>query len=192
MKKQYILVIDLDKCVGCKGCSVSCHDGHDIAPGVNFCWLDQKGVHGVYPDLHMSYFPRSCMHCTKPPCADVCQANATFVNEEGIVLIDEDLCTGCQECIAACPYQARFFHQEKQVVQKCDRCIHLLQIGETPNCVISCQGTARIFGNAVDSNSEVSKLLKENRDIAFRDKEELGVEPNVYYLPVRKQGAYTP
>ena len=72
MSRQYILIFDLDKCSGCKACSVACHNEYDMAPGVNFCRVDQVGPTGVYPDLKMSFFPRTCMHCGNPPCIEAC------------------------------------------------------------------------------------------------------------------------
>jgi len=186
VKKQYALVVDLDKCFGCKGCSVSCHNEHDMPPGVNFCKVDMEGPTGVFPDLEMSFFPRNCMHCSNPSCVEVCPADAININDDGLVIIDADLCSGCGECIEACPYGVCYYNDEKQIAQKCDMCLHLVKNGDEPNCVASCPGLARFFGDINDPKSEAARMLKENKEIVFRDREDLNTNPNVYYLPVRK------
>ena len=185
MKKRYALVIDLDKCMGCKGCSVSCKNEHELPPGVNFSWVYQEGPIGTYPKLQMYYLPRTCMQCSEPACADVCPTKATYITDEGVVMIDEDRCFGCQYCIWACPYESRFFDPKKRIVQKCNMCIHLTAMGQDPNCVHNCPAKARVFGDINDPGSPASKLLAQNSDRIFRIREDLETEPNVYYLTAK-------
>lgn len=182
MKKRYAMVFDLENCMNCKGCSVSCKNEHELPPGVCFNWVYQEGPIGDYPDLKMYYLPRTCMQCSDPPCAEVCPTKATYITEEGVVMIDEDRCFGCQYCIWACPYEARFFNPERRIVQKCNMCIHLTAMGKEPNCVLNCPAKARAFGDLNDPNSDASKLLARHQGRIFRIREDLGTEPNVYYL----------
>lgn len=73
-------------------------------------------------------------------------------------------------------------------VRKCTFCVHLQdadgkydkQAGRWPSCAKTCTGHAIHFGDFMDPESEVSRLLRERP--AIRLKEELGNEPNVYYL----------
>ena len=64
--------------------------------------------------------------------------------------------------------------------RKCNFCIHRIENGELPACILSCMGRAGFFGDANDSQSLVSELLQQPN--VMRLKEELGVEPKVYYL----------
>ncbi|MGA7834803.1 MAG: 4Fe-4S dicluster domain-containing protein [Acidimicrobiales bacterium] len=70
------------------------------------------------------------------------------------------------------------------VVEKCTFCVERIDKGEKPFCVEVCPVGARVFGDLNDPNSEVSQMV--NEDGAARLLDELGTEPNVYYIPVRK------
>ena len=59
-------------------------------------------------------------------------------------------------------------------------------MGKEPNCVVNCQGKARFFGDLNDPESQVSRMLDQNTDRVFRVKEELKVDPQVYYLLAKK------
>lgn len=185
MSRQYILVYNLDRCTGCKACSVACHNEHDMPPGVNFCQVERIGPTGKYPDLKMSFFPRTCMHCSNPPCREVCPEGAIRISDHGIVCFDEGACTDCKACIEACPYKAIHYNQERRIAQKCNMCRHLIDNGESlPNCVAHCPGLAIYFGDRNDPSSTVARILSAHKSVVFRHREELKTEPNVYYIPV--------
>ncbi|MCB2178421.1 4Fe-4S dicluster domain-containing protein [bacterium] len=107
-ERRWGMVIDLTKCVACDACTVSCKAEKKTPPGVNYTIVLKEEV-GTYPNVRGMYLPRPCMHCDEPPCVDVCPVNATWKNEEGIVVIDYDKCIGCRTCVTACPYGARTF-----------------------------------------------------------------------------------
>jgi len=73
-------------------------------------------------------------------------------------------------------------------VRKCTFCLHLQDqqgeydqaAGQWPACAKTCTGHAIYFGDFMDSESEVARLLRERP--AIRIKEDLGNQPNVYYL----------
>ena len=73
-------------------------------------------------------------------------------------------------------------------VRKCTFCLHLQDengeydkaAGRWPACAKTCTGHAIHFGDFNDPESDVYKLLRERP--AIRLKEELGNDPNVYYL----------
>jgi Fe-S-cluster-containing dehydrogenase component len=82
------------------------------------------------------------------------------------------------------------------VVEKCTFCIHRIDEGlanglmpgehpeATPACVNICPVGARTFGNLNDPESKVSQVLAVNATIRLR--EELGTDPNVYYIPPKE------
>jgi Fe-S-cluster-containing dehydrogenase component len=59
-------------------------------------------------------------------------------NEKGIVLIDDDLCIGCRECLEACPFGAMQFEDNQEIAVKCDLCVNRLAEGKTPACMSVC------------------------------------------------------
>ncbi len=104
---RWVMVADLERCVGCQTCTAACKEENATPPGVQ--WrrvLDMET--GEYPDVRRIFLPVGCMHCDEPPCMDVCPSTATRQRADGIVTIDYDLCIGCGYCIVSCPYDARF------------------------------------------------------------------------------------
>ncbi|MEJ2219009.1 MAG: 4Fe-4S dicluster domain-containing protein, partial [Gemmatimonadota bacterium] len=149
-----------------------------------------------------------CNHCSDPPCVRVCPTQATFKRKsDGIVVIDEHRCIGCRYCMAACPFGARslnwvdprpyiprkedgeyysdFPTRTQGVVEKCDFCVERLRVGQLPACVEAAAGVeggagALTFGDVLDPDSDVSRLLRERTTIVRRP--ELGTGPNIYYV----------
>jgi len=125
---RWAMVIDLDKCVACQGCSIACRQENNtpvVAPeqaklGRAIRWNDvypfpinDPEASGEYPNVTTRYTTRPCMHCDNPPCIKVCPVQATYRDEEGLVRQDYNRCIGCRFCTVACPYGVRYFNWEK-------------------------------------------------------------------------------
>ena len=65
-------------------------------------------------------------------------------------------------------------------VRKCHFCLHRTERGLLPACVTTCIGRATYFGDANDPDSLVAELI--GKPNVVRLKEEMGTDPNVYYL----------
>ena len=146
------LVIDLDTCVGCHACAVSCKEwnsggvagpltdenpygkdptgvwfnrvhSYEVAPTSACASSSSIAAEAAQPAMTL-HFPRSCLHCETPACVTVCPTGASFKRaEDGIVLVDEDKCIGCKLCSWACPYGAREYSPVEGVMKKCTLCV---------------------------------------------------------------------
>jgi len=205
------LVIDLDTCVGCNACAVACKQWNtsgttgpltDFEPygkdptGVWFNRIRNYEV-GDYPESKTVHFPMSCMHCDDAACVTVCPTGASYKREEdGIVLVDQDKCMGCNYCAWACPYGARELDREDGVMKKCTLCVdriydeNLPEDERQPACVMTCPSHSRYFGDFDDPNSEVSIISRERNGEQLMP--ELGYEPvNKYLRPREKKHVET-
>jgi len=209
--RQWAMVIDLRSCDGCQSvgkppqCTAACIEGHFAPEPME--WI--QVFEGDLPGGGTQFIPTPCQQCQNPPCVNVCPVGATFSTPEGTVLIDQDRCIGCRICMAACPYDRRFFNwgkapvppesqmaeysAEHQVptrrgtVMKCDFCPDMMRTDTLPYCVQGCPNQAIYYGDLeedVASNGDevivLSRFLSENQ--AYHLKEEMGTKPRVYYV----------
>ena len=198
----YGMGIDVQKCIGCGQCVAACKVENDVPldPHTFNTWVERYvideegeaevdspggGMNGFPPletqdGLLKSFFvPKLCNHCASPPCVQVCPVGATFITEDGAVLVDDDYCIGCRYCIQACPYGARWFHPEKHVAAKCTLCYHRVTEGLVPACVEVCPTGARIFGEIKHRATPLARFMRFN-DIQVL-KADLNTKPKVYY-----------
>lgn len=179
---RYAMVIDTRSCIGCGACMAACDLENDTA------WEEGKRrthvpefFFGEYPEVRRIFVPRLCMHCEDPPCVFVCPTGASYVNEDGVVLVKHEICIGCKYCIIACPYNARYVDHRIRSVDKCTFCYeNRVMKGKLPACVETCVGHARIFGDLDDPNSEVHKLVTTGEAAPLRP--DLGTKPKVFYV----------
>ncbi|MCL4744670.1 MAG: molybdopterin-dependent oxidoreductase [Burkholderiaceae bacterium] len=141
------LRIDLDLCTGCRSCEVACKQEHRLAPGEfrnRVLWLNDEHA----PDL--SFFALSCQHCERPACLRACPVHPKAIAKDartGVVSVLEDRCTGCGECVIACPYSAMGYDAPGHHAQKCDLCAERRAGGETTACASACPTQAIAFGH---------------------------------------------
>ena len=131
---KFGLSIDNHLCWGCKTCEVACKQENRAADGVKLISVRERGPGLIDGKLDFSFYVSVCRHCDDPACIEACPEEAIGQRDDGIVIIDDTLCTGCQACIEACPYDAVVFDEEKTIAQKCHLCHHRVERGLVPAC----------------------------------------------------------
>ena len=198
------LVVDLDTCVGCHACATASKqwntsgtigplsDERPHGKDPSGSWLNRIHSYEVGDSPHSKTvnIPMSCMHCETADCVTVCSTGASYKREEdGIVLIDQDKCMGCNLCSWACPYGARELDPNSGTMKKCTLCVdriydeQLPEAERQPACVLTCPTSSRVFGDFDDPDSEVSRLTRERAGQQLMP--ELGYNPVNTYLPPR-------
>lgn len=170
--KQLSIMVDLDRCIGCKTCIVACRNHHGLVdheksmPGTMSHYLRvESECTGVYPDLKEDYWVVMCQHCKKPPCIKACDSGAiTKDAQTGIVHIDRKKCTGAKKCIEKCPYAVIQFDAAGKFAHKCDLCSDRVLHGLEPVCVEVCLADALSFGEReillMHADAKGKKVLK--------------------------------
>jgi anaerobic carbon-monoxide dehydrogenase iron sulfur subunit len=153
MMSQKVLVVNPQKCTGCRKCEMVCSVFHygTSDPSRSLIRVMKWENIGFY-------LPVTCQNCDKPFCTEVCPAKACRRDlETGKVIIDKNKCIGCKTCIIACPFGVPFFDKALRVSVKCDFC------GGDPQCVASCEtGAIRYIETEfvdIEKKNEYSRML---------------------------------
>jgi len=222
------MVIDLDRCTGCQACVFACKTENNV-PAVGeeeakkqrvISWMQVlTETEETRGEEKMRFIPRPCLQCDDPPCTKVCPVYATYRNPEGIVAQIYGRCIGCRFCMAACPYNAKFFNwhtyqkeapgqnpevslRPKGVVEKCTFCHHRLQKVRAQALTEKRDFDPREYNTACaeacpaeaivfgDLSDSASEVSKLARSPrAFKLQESLGTKPKVIYLTEGEGGA---
>ena len=127
---EKVLVVDYERCTGCRQCEMVCSVFHTGASNpsrarVKVIKWEDRGV----------YLPMLCNHCEQAHCVEVCPTKACHRDPlmNNRVAIDQKRCIGCRTCILACPFGHPFFDVQERVTVKCDYC------DGDPQCVRFCE-----------------------------------------------------
>ncbi len=148
-EERWHLIVDVARCEGCSTCLLACKDEHcgNEWPGYAAAqplhgqrWIAlEYREHGAFPLVAVAYLPMPCQHCGDAPCVEAGGGSAVIRRDDGIVIIDPVAARGRRDLIAACPYGAIFWNEERSLPQKCTLCAHLLDDGwRRPRCVQAC------------------------------------------------------
>lgn len=109
---RYAMVIDLQRCVGCSACSISCRNENNVPDGIY--WSNKiTETSGTFPNVRYHYIPTLCNHCENAPCVRGCPTRAMHKLENGITMHNPGKCIGCKYCEFNCPYGVIYFNWSK-------------------------------------------------------------------------------
>src|SRR5438105_4275367 len=216
--ESYGFFTDTSVCIGCKACEVACKEWNQLqgdSPAFladsfdNTGSLDAQNWRRVQfvehvPDesattgngtawLMMSDV---CKHCKHASCMEVCPTGAIIRTEFDTVVIQQDVCNGCRDCIAACPFGVIDINPATNTAQKCTLCYDRISNGMVPACAQACPTASIKFGD-IDSmkklaNDRVQQLQSQGEKGAYlygADDKMLG-GLNSFYLLVDKPEVY--
>jgi len=182
-KPHYSMVLHVDRCVDCEKCIHACAKTNDIpAYGFRTNILERQIPDGI--EQQVEFLPVLCNQCNVAQCARVCPTSATYKSSEnGIVMMDVKKCIGCLSCQVACPYNARYFNEEKWAVDKCNFCFdtRLSKGEELTACADACPAGVRIFGDISEQTSRVYREVHQVSRTVWVLRPEAGTKPNVFY-----------
>jgi formate dehydrogenase iron-sulfur subunit len=151
---------DASVCIGCRQCVEACKDWNELPRGDGYAigsstWLTMEPP--VLEGIASVWGRNSCMHCEYPLCAAVCPVEAITKYDEGPVVINQDVCIGCEYCIHACPWHVIAKSDVTGKATKCTMCADRLVDGSEPFCVHACPVGALGFDllEAVQADADV-------------------------------------
>src|SRR6266849_73053 len=166
--KSYGFFTDTSICSGCKACEVACKEWNQLQGNEPKFLADSYDNTGQLDDQnwrHVKFIddvPAQtvdagngkawlmmsdvCKHCKHASCMDVCPTGAIIRTEFDTVFIQQDVCNGCRNCIAACPYSVIALNPKTGTAHKCTLCYDRLQGGLEPACATACPTQSIQFG----------------------------------------------
>jgi len=135
------IVVNIEKCLGCKSCEIACALAHSKSKV-----LEEAVAESPKPQRRVTVeavgefgVPMQCRHCEDAPCIEICPTAAIRRHEvDGPVLIEQDRCIGCKFCVIVCPFGVINVSRDGKAVTKCDLCIERTNAGQEPACVEAC------------------------------------------------------
>lgn len=183
---KYGILVDMNRCLGCKACALSCKQENKVPVGVSWLKVEDEVIKGAKgPEMHS--FPMACLHCGEPACAKVCPVGAIITEKDKTVQRDEKKCVGCRYCVNACPFGQSKFNEKDQKAEKCNLCKERQARGEAPACTANCPTKARVAVPPdklqAEAEKRVTEAKKMGKDLVFYAGQNVGGTQVGYVVP---------
>ena len=127
-----MIIVDHLRCTGCRICEQVCSVKNSGVSNPS-----RARINVIKWEGEGFYFPLMCQQCQSPACMAVCPKDAISKDDAlGRVVVDYELCIGCQLCVAACPFGCMSLDTVEGKVIKCELC------EGDPECVKFCDPNA--------------------------------------------------
>jgi len=129
--------------------------------------------------LAFFYLPRICNHCLNPACLASCPSGAIYKRgEDGVVLINQEVCRSWRMCITACPYKKTYYNWSTGKSEKCLLCYPRLETGQAPACMHSCVGRIRYLGVMLYDADKIEAAINADEKDIIKAQMDLILDPN--------------
>ncbi len=183
-KPHYGMLIKVSRCIDCERCKEACAATNDVPDyGYRTDVLERSMPKAV--GQKREFIPVLCNHCNVPQCTRVCPTKATYKDKNnGIVMMQSNKCIGCLTCQMGCPYNARYFNEEKMAVDKCSFCweTRISRGMATTACSSACPAGVRTFGDLSNPNDTVYRQVHQLEKAVWVLRKEAATKPNVFYM----------
>ena len=149
-----------EMCVGCRSCTVACQAVRGLAAEATPLVIDIREDMNDAGALKLRFAAEACRHCADAPCMEVCPVEAIYFEDDGKVVINEEDCIYCGECVEECPYNVMFLDQERETAVKCNLCSARVAKNHKPACVAACPGKAIYAGQLEEIEEAIGKRRK--------------------------------
>lgn len=187
--KPRTILFDATKCIGCRQCVQACKDWNEhprTTPyelsSSNWITMEPPVLEGLSP----LWARNSCMHCEFPMCAAVCPVEAITKYEEGPVVINQEVCIGCEYCIYACPWGVISKNDITDKASKCTMCSDRISEDKSPFCVQACPVEALDFGFEEEMSTKAKNRAEQVGGSIYGENEAGGTQL-VYILKDSKE-----
>lgn len=124
------------------------------------------------------YLPRICNHCLNPACVASCPSGAIYKRgEDGVVLINQDVCRAWRMCVTACPYKKSYYNWNNGKSEKCILCYPRIEAGYAPACMHSCVGRIRYLGVMLYDADQIESAASANENELVEKQLEMLLDP---------------
>lgn len=154
-----LLLVDAEKCTGCKQCSLACsltkEQIFDLNRGRIKIWKKEDIALGLQ---------FLCEQCDAHPCIKSCPEGALSRNETtGIITVNNEKCKSLGHCVEACPYHGIRLHPVTMKPLICDLC------GGDPYCEKHCVPGALLWVAKTEESMKKKKSLRSYRMKTYKD-----------------------
>lgn len=195
MKGKSVL-IEVAKCIGCRGCQVACKQWHELPaektinsgsyqnpPNMSAATYTIVRFNEVEKgdEIKWNFFKDQCRHCVEPPCkyeADEIVKGAIEVEKNGAVIFtDKTKKLANEDVNGYCPYSIPHKCEKDSGWYKCDFCYDRLENGLQPACVKACPTGALTFGERDEilalAKKRLAEVKKNHPDAALLDEDDV-------------------